>query len=134
MTEGSAATARRIAVAAGLVLVATVAVRGVARWLPAAAVLAQMNGDHERRLWGIERAERDPAASRRLVVRVAGHWWDVPAPARAVAARRWRDEWRQAVADGEVAVVDAASGRAVVEFGPDGDVVEVTDRPVSDAG
>ena len=46
----------------------------------------------------------------------------------ATAAAEWRAAWRRAVPDGVVAVLDAASDRAVVRWGPGGTVADVGDR------
>jgi hypothetical protein len=65
---------------------------------------------------GVESVARDARASRLLVVRV-GPAWTRLAPARRLAlADAWRHLWRDAVPRGIVAVLDAATGRALVNF------------------
>ena len=77
---------------------------------------------------GVERAERDMRNPRVLLVRVGSAWFARPRDARAAAAAEWRDAWRRAVPDGVVAVLDAATDRAVVRWGPGGAVADVRDR------
>jgi hypothetical protein len=115
--------------AALLVLLAGLAARAAAHWLPPAAVVAHLNSEAVRRQWGVERAERDAKAPRLLVVRVGGHWYEVPAAARKVEASQWLEDWRHNVAQGVVAVLDAESDRPVVQFGPGGRVVGVAEKP-----
>jgi hypothetical protein len=112
-----------------LALLAVLASRAAALWLPPAAVVAHMNSDRVRELWGVERAERDAKVPHVLVVRVGGHWYEVPAAARMKEASRWLDDWRHNVAQGVVAVLDAATRRPVVQFGPGGRVIGVTEAP-----
>jgi hypothetical protein len=76
---------------------------------------------------GVERAERDLRNPRVLLVRVGPDWFARPRDARATAAAEWREAWRRAVPDGVVAVLDAATARAVVRWGPGGAVVAVRD-------
>jgi hypothetical protein len=77
---------------------------------------------------GVERAERDMRNPRVLLVRVGPEWFARPRDARAAGAAEWRDAWRRAVPDGVVAVLDAATDRVVVRWGPGGAVVDVRDR------
>jgi hypothetical protein len=76
---------------------------------------------------GVERAERDMRNPRVLLVRVGPQWFVRPREARAAAAAEWRAAWRRAVPDGVVAVLDAATDRAVVRWGPGGIVADVRD-------
>jgi hypothetical protein len=71
---------------------------------------------------GIERAERDPANPRVLVIRVGPAWFERAPEARATTAAGWYGAWRRTVPQGVVAVLDA-SGRVVVRFGRGGGVV-----------
>jgi hypothetical protein len=112
-----------------LALLAALLAAAAARWLPAKAVVAHLNSDAVRRQWGVERAERDPRAPERLVIRVSGHWYDVPAHGRSVKATGWLEDWRRSVAGGVVSVLDARTDLPVVQFGTDGRVAGVTDRP-----
>ena len=76
---------------------------------------------------GVEQAARDLRNPRVLLVRVGPEWFARPRDARAAVAAEWRDAWRRAVPDGVVAVLDAATDRAVVRWGPGGAVVDVRD-------
>ena len=76
---------------------------------------------------GVERAQRDVRNPRVLLVRVGPTWFAQPREARAAAAAEWRGAWRRAVPDGVVAVLDAATDRAVVRYGPGGVVLDVRD-------
>lgn len=76
---------------------------------------------------GVERAERDMRNPRVLLVRVGPDWFARPRDARAAAAAEWREAWRRAVPDGVVAVLDAATDRSVVRWGPGGMVADVRD-------
>ena len=76
---------------------------------------------------GVERVERDARNPRVLLVRVGPQWFARPRDARAVAAAEWREAWRRAVPDGVVAVLDGATDRAVVRWGPGGVVADVRD-------
>ncbi len=71
---------------------------------------------------GVTRAERDPTNPRVLVVRVGPSWFVLDAGERLARARRWRDDWRHAVPQGVVAILDAASQAPVVGFGARGTV------------
>jgi hypothetical protein len=63
-------------------------------------------------------------------------WLALPAAERRAAAEQWLQGWRHAVPQGIVAVVDAASGRARVNFDAHGharveDAAGPTPRPTA---
>jgi hypothetical protein len=62
---------------------------------------------------GVERAERDQRNPRLLLVRVGPAWFGQPAGARAAAVADWHADWRHAVPQGVVAVLDARTDRPV---------------------
>jgi hypothetical protein len=101
----------RLAAAGAVLLVA-------AAWAHSPApedVIAALRGPQGRDA-GVVAADRDGHLARLLVVRV-GPAWAALAPARQRAlAEDWRRHWRTAVPDGVVGVVDAASGRPVVNY------------------
>jgi hypothetical protein len=71
---------------------------------------------------GVERAARDEANPRVLVIRVGEEWFKLPEEARREQAARWRDEWRESVEQGVVSVLDARTEAPVVRFGAGGKV------------
>jgi len=65
---------------------------------------------------GVVDARRDVTTPRLLLVRV-GPSWAALSPARRVAlADEWRTHWREAVPDGLVGVIDAATARPAVNY------------------
>lgn len=71
---------------------------------------------------GVERAARDEANPRVLVIRVGEEWFKLPEETRRDQATRWRDEWRESVEQGVVSVLDARTEAPVVRFGAGGKV------------
>jgi hypothetical protein len=65
---------------------------------------------------GVVDVRRDEAVARLLMVRVGPRWAELPAAERAALAEAWRREWREAVPNGLLGVVDAENGAAVVNF------------------
>lgn len=71
---------------------------------------------------GVTRAARDETNPRVLVIRVGEEWFQLPEETRREQASRWRDEWRDSVEQGVVAVLDARTEAPVVRFGAGGKV------------
>ena len=69
---------------------------------------------------GVVDARRDETVARLLIVRVGPSWAAVPAAERTALAEQWRRDWRAAVPNGLVGVVDAERGDAVVNFDANG--------------
>jgi hypothetical protein len=89
-------------------------------------VVASLATPAARTATGIERVERDRRNPRVLLIRVGPEWFAQPREDRTGTATRWRTEWRRAVPDGIVAVLDARD-RPVVRYGPGGRVAAVRD-------
>lgn len=87
-----------------------------------ASMLGVLNAPEARTALGVERAERDPTNPRVLVVWVGPRWFDLEGADRLLQARCWRDDWRRAVPQGVVAVLDTRSDAPVIGFGPRGTV------------
>jgi hypothetical protein len=64
----------------------------------------------------VEAAARDATTPRLLVVRVGPGWERLGPTERLALAEEWHRHWRDAVPQGIVAVLDAGSGRPVVNF------------------
>jgi hypothetical protein len=122
-------TGRGRRAAAFAVLLAGLAVSARAHWVPPEAILAELNADAQRQRTGVERAVRDAAVPRLLVVRVGERWYKRPADVRRIEVGEWRETWRHTVAQGVVSVLDAATDRPVVRFGPGGAVIDVAPGP-----
>jgi hypothetical protein len=110
----------------GLVLVAASA---RAHTLAPEELLASLTTPAGRVAAGIERAGRDHANPRLLLVRVGPRWFALSREARAAAAADWYAAWRRAVPEGVVAVLDDETDRVVVRFGRGGAVVSLRDTP-----
>ena len=100
---------------------------GLARPVPAhsptpASVVEALNARDVRVALGVRRAERDEKNPRVLVVRVDPRWFAIDRGERLLQARIWRDDWRHAVGQGVVAVLDARTDLPVVDYGPGGAV------------
>ena len=93
-----------------------------------ASMLGALNAPEARTALGIERAERDQKNPRVLVVRVGPRWFALAGADRVLQARCWHDDWRRAVPQGVVAVLDTASDAPVIGFGPR-DTVFLRDAP-----
>ena len=79
-------------------------------------VVARLDGAAVRASYDVVGAKRLDGLPRLLVVRVGPGWREVPADKRRAAAEEWAEDWRHAVAQGVVSIVDAASGDTVVNF------------------
>lgn len=79
-------------------------------------VIAWLADPVRREAFAIRDVRRDPALPRLLLVRVTARWHTVPAAERVEAAEHWRHLWRDGVAGGIVAVLDAESDAPVVNF------------------
>jgi hypothetical protein len=110
-----------------LPLVAVALALGLARPAPAhsptpASMLDALNAPETRAALGVQRAEQDARNPRILIVRVAPRWFELPPADRLLQARIWRDDWRHAVAQGVVAVLDGRTDLPVVGYAPGGAV------------
>jgi len=85
-----------------------------------ASVLDALNAPEARAALGVQRAEQDAKNSRVLIVRVAPRWFELDRAERLLQARIWRDDWRRAVAQGVVAVLDARTDLPVIGYAPGG--------------
>lgn len=66
---------------------------------------------------GVVAVERIPALPRLLVIKVRrAQWESVSAETRTKLAEEWLETWRHNVAEGIVAVLDAATEQSVVNF------------------
>ena len=83
--------------------------------LAPADVIAAIRSDPS---WGalVTDVARDPREPRLLVVRAGRGWRDAPPARRLAAADAWRAHWRGAVPGGIVGVIDAATGRTLVNY------------------
>jgi hypothetical protein len=122
-----------------LLLVAVVLALGLARPAPAhsptpASMLEALNAPEARAALGVRRAEQDARNPRVLIVRVDRHWFELDRAERLLQARIWRDDWRRAVAQGVVAVLDARTELPVIGYGPGGTVFLRDVRPVEPRG
>ena len=86
------------------------------------SLLGALNAPETRTALGVERAEQDRTNPRILIVRVSPRWFELDGADRLLQARIWHDDWRRAVPQGVVAVLDARSDAPVVGFGPRGAV------------
>jgi len=98
-----------------MVLVVLLVGRAAAHWPSAEEVVAEVGGA-EGRAAGVVEATRDPAVARLLLVRVGAAWYALAPERRRALAERWRTEWREAVPDGLVGVVDATSAHPVINY------------------
>jgi hypothetical protein len=87
-----------------------------------ASMLDALNAPEARAALGVQRAEQDAKNPRILVVRVEPRWFELDRADRLLQARIWRDDWRRAVAQGVVAVLDACTDLPVVGYAPGGTV------------
>ena len=71
---------------------------------------------------GVEHAARDETNPRVLVIRVGEEWFKLPEEARRQQATQWRDQWRESVEQGVVAVLDARTEAPAVRYGANGKV------------
>jgi hypothetical protein len=111
-------------------MVAALALAATTAWghtMTAEEMLAALAVPAARAAEGVERAVRDAANPRVLVVRVGPAWFARPRATRAALAAGWWATWRHAVPDGVVAVLDGQD-RVVVRFGRGGVVLDVRDE------
>jgi len=86
-----------------------------AHWPAPEEVIAEIRGAAGREA-GVVEVARDAHTARLLVVRVGGRWSDQTPERQRALADDWLAHWREAVPDGLVGVVDAASGRPVINY------------------
>jgi len=79
-------------------------------------VIAAIGKVQSRAAHGVVSVARDAHVQRLLIVRVGPAWDALPADTRRTLAEAWHHDWRAAVPDGIVGVVDATSGHAVMNF------------------
>ena len=96
---------------AAALLVVLLAGNARAHWPAADAIVAEVA-----RAPGVVEARRNVAAPRLLLVRVGPAWTALPAARRLALADEWRRHWREAVPDGLVGVIDAATARPAVNY------------------
>jgi hypothetical protein len=114
---------------AAIVLAALGAWPAAAHRIPPEDVVARLNSPEVRQHLGVERAVRDAKAPRLLVVRVGPRWYELPVEGRRKWAAEWLDTWRASVEGGIVAVLDAGTDVAVVDYGAEGTVASVVPTP-----
>lgn len=107
-------TARLVALAA--LLVSCWIETGSAHTPSPEQVIALVSSRDSRARYGVERVERHAEVPRLLLIRVGKTWSDAPAEARRAIAARWLEEWSHAVPGGIVAVLDARTDRALVNY------------------
>ena len=96
---------------AAALLVVLLAASAGAHWPTADEIVAEVA-----RAPGVVDARRDVEAPRLLVVRVGPEWTALPPARRLALAAEWRTHWRDAVPDGLVGVLDAATARPAVNY------------------
>jgi hypothetical protein len=106
-----------------LTLVLGIAGSAIAHAPTVESILGALNAPKARAAFGVTHAERDRANPRVLVVRVGAPWFDLAGEERLLQARIWREDWRRAVPQGVVAVLDARSDAPVIGFRPRGTIV-----------
>jgi hypothetical protein len=79
-------------------------------------IVARLSAPAAREAYGIEEVSRLAGLPRMLLVRVGPRWGTLPAERRRAAAEDWGRAWEHSVPQGIVSIVDATSGRAVVNF------------------
>jgi hypothetical protein len=102
---------------ASLLVTALLVGPGQAHWPRSDEVIARIEDARAR---GVVDARRDAAVPRLLVVRVGPPWHVLPAAERRTLAEAWRRDWRAAVPNGLLGVVDAERGDAAVNFDANG--------------
>jgi hypothetical protein len=97
--------------------VGLLAISAQTHWAAPEEVIARIDGA---RASGVVGVGRDAAVPRLLVVRVGPPWHALPAAERRALAEEWRRDWRAAVPNGLLGIVDAERGAAVVNFDANG--------------
>ena len=118
----------------GIVVLAGMAPGARAHQLQPGHVISEIRSSPANDVFGIREVTRDPRLPRLLVIRVGPRWTTVPASERRSVAERWMAHWRETVAQGIVAIVDAATDRSLVNFDAEGrarltDVPDITPAP-----
>jgi len=80
------------------------------------SVVRELRAPALRERFDVRAVERHADLPRLLVVRVGPGWPRVASGRRRESAEAWLARWRHAVPQGIVAIVDAASGRSLVNF------------------
>jgi hypothetical protein len=111
-----------------VVLVALLVGQAAAHWPSAEEVVAEVGGV-EGRAAGVVEVTRDPTVARLLLVRVGAAWYTLAPERRRTLAERWRTQWREAVSEGLVGVVDATSARPVINYDARGQAHVETPAP-----
>ena len=94
-----------------------------AHWVQPEEIIRRLDSGETRKAFGIEEVKRDPSLPRLLVVRVGPGWSDVAAAQRIEAAEEWNHMWRSSVPSGILAILDAHSDKALVNFDTKGNAV-----------
>jgi hypothetical protein len=116
-------------VALGALLVSCWIEAGSAHTPSPEQVIALVGSSESRARYGVERVERHAEVARLLLVRVGPAWADAPAEARRAVAESWLEEWSHAVPGGIVAVLDARTDRALVNYDAHGRARLAEPRP-----
>jgi hypothetical protein len=93
-----------------------------AHWVTPDQILADLNSPQTRAALGVSQATRDERTPRLLIIRVGDRWYALDPAIRKAQATAWRDLWHHNVPGGIIAVLDAGTGKPVVQFGPQGKV------------
>jgi hypothetical protein len=96
-------------------------------------VIAQLSTPAVRQQYDVREVARDTTVPRLLVVRVGPGWTAASVAERRSAAEQWLRNWRHAVPQGILAIVDVAGGRALVNFDAHGNA-RVDERASQPAG
>lgn len=102
--------------AAGLWLLLAFAALGRAHAVSPEEIVARLSAPAAREAYGVEEVSRLAGLPRLLLVRVGPRWEELPPERRRAAAEDWARAWEHGVPQGIVSIVDATSGRAVVNF------------------
>ena len=100
---------------ATVLLVALRVAEAAAHWPTADEIIAEISGT-EGHAVGVVEVRRDSSVARLLLVRVGDAWYALAPERRRALAETWRTHWREAVPDGLVGVVDAATSRPVINY------------------
>jgi hypothetical protein len=109
---------RRLAAALVPALLAVAPPIARAHWVAPEDIVAGLNQNEGLRLHaGLVEAKVDRKLPRLLIIRVKRETWQkVPPEKRLALAQAWRNDWYHAVEAGIVAVLDADTDRALVNY------------------
>lgn len=111
---------RRLTAALGAAAVALLlsAATTAAHWLKPEEIVAGLSQNQGlRENAGLVSVRIDPDLPRMLVIRMnAAKWQALPAEQRVALAQQWHDDWRHNVEQGIVAILDADTGKPLVNY------------------